>query len=112
MQNELWNPFPSGAGQFFFLDTLEGGIEEKTKHEDIKRWNEAFPEESFTYKNMTILDFTFALKLGSNIKIITRTRYNVWDLLGDVGGFNDGLHLVGYFLISTYASFSFKQSIL
>ena len=29
-----------------------------------------------------------------------------------MGGFNDGLHLVGYFLISSYASFSFKQSIL
>ena len=53
-----------------------------------------------------------ALKLGSNIKIIERIRYNVWDLLGDVGGFNDGLHLVGSFLLSSYAAFSFKQSIL
>ena len=29
-----------------------------------------------------------------------------------MGGFNDGLHLVGYFLLSTYAAFSFKESIL
>ena len=62
--------------------------------------------------DITIIDFMIALKLGHNLKIIERTRYNVWDLLGDVGGFNDGLHLVGYFLISSYASFSFKQSIL
>ena len=30
MQDELWSPFPSGVGQFFFLDTLEGGIEENS----------------------------------------------------------------------------------
>ena len=61
---------------------------------------------------MDVLDFKITIRLGSNIKIIARTRYNVWDLLGDVGGFNDGLHLVGYFLVSTYAAFSYKQSIL
>ena len=61
---------------------------------------------------MEVLNFELILKLGPTIKIITRTRYNWWDLLGDVGGLNDGLHVVGYFLLSAYASFRFKQSIL
>ena len=33
-------------------------------------------------------------------------------MLGDVGGFNDGLHLVGSILMSSYAALAFKQSIL
>ena len=61
---------------------------------------------------MEVLNFEVILKLGPTLKIITRTRYNWWDLLGDVGGLNDGLHVVGYFLLSAYASFRFKQSIL
>ena len=28
------------------------------------------------------------------MSIEARTKYNIWDLLGDVGGFNDGLFLV------------------
>ena len=39
MQNELWNPFPSSVGQFFFLVTAEGGIEEKIKSKQVlTRW--------------------------------------------------------------------------
>ena len=61
---------------------------------------------------LKVLDFSLTVKLGTMIQILERTRYNFWDLLGDVGGFNDGLHLVGSLLMSSYAAFSFKQSIL
>lgn len=44
--------------------------------------------------------------------IAKRKRYNVWDLLSDVGGFNDGLILVGYFLTSAYTAASFKTKFL
>ena len=33
-------------------------------------------------------------KLSDDIVIEKRVRYSVWDLLGDVGGFNDGLIFV------------------
>ena len=87
-------------------------LEEKTTaDEQFDKWkNEKY--ENSTVTDITVIDFTIALKLGPNLKIIERTRYHVWNLLADVGGFNDGLHLVGFFLISSYASFSFKQSIL
>ena len=61
---------------------------------------------------MKVIDFKLAVHLGKNIEIIERTRYNVWDILGDVGGFNDGLYLVFEFIFSSWAAFSFKQSIL
>ena len=41
-----------------------------------------------------------------------RKRYNIWDLLGDVGGFNDGLFLLGSLLVSTYARLHFKKDYL
>lgn len=39
-------------------------------------------------------------------------RYNVWDLLGDVGGFNDGLVLLCSIFMSSYSAFAFKTEIL
>ena len=57
MQNELWNPFPSGAGQFFFLDTLEGGIEEKNRKGDKHRFEERYNQANFTWEDMDVLDF-------------------------------------------------------
>ena len=112
MQDELWSPFPSSLGITFFLDTKEGGIEESEVRFPKDDFERRFNEPNFTHEDMNILDFEILLHLSPSLKIITRTRYNVWDLLGDVGGFNDGLHLVGYFLLSSYAAFSYKQSIL
>ena len=109
MVNDLFNPFPSSAGQFFFLDT---DITSLSEHNSV--WLETDEE----YKKVVasgeikVLDFSLTVKLGTMIQILERTRYNFWDLLGDVGGFNDGLHLVGSLLMSSYAAFSFKQSIL
>ena len=36
----------------------------------------------------------FNFVLAEDIVTEKRTRYSIWDLLGDVGGFNDGLILV------------------
>ena len=46
-------------------------------------------------ENEFVPKITFALTLANDIVIEKRTRYSIWDLLGDVGGFNDGLILVG-----------------
>ena len=109
MVNDLFNPFPSGASQFFFLDTDINTISEHNSE-----WTEADEDFTIAYANneINVLDFSITVKLGNMIQILERTRYNFWDLLGDVGGFNDGLHLVGSLLLSGWAAFSFKQSIL
>ena len=50
--------------------------------------------------------------LSDDIVIEKRTRYTLWDLLGDVGGFNDGLVLVLQILTSAYSAVSFKTQFL
>ena len=52
------------------------------------------------------------MTLSDEIVIEQRTRYTIWDLLGDVGGFNDGLMFVCQILTSAYATVSFKTSFL
>ena len=42
----------------------------------------------------------------------TRTRYNFWDLLGDVGGFHDGLVLVASLFMSFIAQLAFQRDYL
>ena len=53
----------------------------------------------------------FSLKvtasLTGKITLDSRTRYNCWNLLADVGGFHDGMLLVGSLFMSLYASLSF-----
>ena len=53
-----------------------------------------FEDPNNEFVDMKVIDFEVAVHLGKNIEIIERTRYNFWDILGDVGGFNDGLYLV------------------
>ena len=46
------------------------------------------------------------------VKIQNRTRYNFWDLLGDVGGFNDGLFLLCSLFMSSYSALAYKIDFL
>ena len=34
------------------------------------------------------------LVLSNNMHIMERKRYNIWDALGDIGGFHDGIYLL------------------
>ena len=36
----------------------------------------------------------------------------MWDLLSDVGGFNDGLFLVASIVMSSYSAFQYKKDLL
>lgn len=41
-----------------------------------------------------------------------RQRYNYWDLLGDVGGLNDGCFLLASILMSFYSAVAFRNDYL
>ena len=58
------------------------------------------------------MDFKIMLQLDTHIAIMQRVRYNVWDLLGDVGGFNDGLLLLCSIFMSTYSAFAFTIDVI
>ena len=42
----------------------------------------------------------------------SRVRYTFWDLLGDVGGFNDGLILMCSLFMSGFSAFAFNTDFL
>ena len=50
--------------------------------------------------------------IDGNLNIVQRSRYKIWDLLADVGGFNDGLYMIFQLFMSSYSALSFKTSIL
>lgn len=51
-------------------------------------------------------------QLGDAIVIESRTRYNIWGLLGDVGGFDSGMILLCKFFTTSYAAASFVTTFL
>ena len=58
------------------------------------------------------LEFFLELKLDKKINISSRIRYNVWDLLADVGGFHDGMYLVASIIFGSYSAFAFKREMI
>ena len=59
--------------------------------------------------DFSVFNLEVTLSLNGWLKVEQRTRYNMWDLLGDVGGFHDGLFLLGSMFVTTYSNFSFKK---
>ena len=66
------------------------------------------------FSNYTVLpmEFQIDIYLDTYLTVLKRTRYNVWDLLGDVGGFNDGLNLVASLIFSFYSTFAFSKDLI
>ena len=56
--------------------------------------------------------FEIDIVLDKTISVSSRTRYSCWDLLGDVGGFNDGLILLCSFIVSPYVAYTFTSELL
>ena len=55
--------------------------------------------------------FSLRIFLKGYLRVQSRVRYNIWDLLGDIGGFNDGLIILASILFSAYASFAFHTDL-
>jgi len=43
------------------------------------------------------------VKFSGMLNTSSRVRYNAWDLLADVGGFSDGLTILGLLLTTLFA---------
>ena len=54
------------------------------------------------------MEFTLHVQMGNELSTEQRVRYTCWDLLGDVGGFNDGLIFIFEALMGAYAALSFS----
>ena len=92
INDELLNPLTSSENEFSYL-SADPSI-------DVREENE------LQVKNNAV-EIRMIIALSGNLQIEGRTRYNVWDLLGDVGGFHDGLHLLASGFVAIYASLAF-----
>lgn len=54
----------------------------------------------------------FKVYLTSDLHVEKRTRYNFWHLLGDVGGFHDGLILIAKLFMGLAARCAFQKDYL
>lgn len=61
---------------------------------------------------MSVINLQATIELSVLTEIQQRVRYNFWDLLGDVGGFNDGLILLFSIFMGTYSAFSYSLDLL
>lgn len=50
--------------------------------------------------------------LSDEMAMQSRTRYNYWDALGDIGGFHDGLVLLVNVFMASYSAGMFEQSLV
>ena len=51
--------------------------------------------------------FSMSISLAKSMKIMERSRYTFWDVLGDIGGFHDGLILFLYFIMAPFSAKAF-----
>ena len=58
------------------------------------------------------MNFEADFKLTGMLKVENRIRYTLWDLLSDVGGFNDGLYLICQLFMGSYSALAFKVNYL
>lgn len=48
------------------------------------------------------------MHLNGYTRVQERTKYGVWDLLGDVGGFHDGMILIAAIILGPYKTLAAK----
>lgn len=102
MQDALIDPFKSGMEQISFLTFKDNKLDE------------------VIFSHIDFYEIKFLI--DPSVRTVTRTRYNFWKALGDIGGFHDGLkllvtsllsplgHLIFYFDITRGGLFKAKKS--
>ena len=95
IRNTLINPFGSIHDQLVFLTPDRNSIQRQSLSDDV----------------LAIRQPTFAIsvQLAKVMKIMERRSYTFWDVLGDIGGFHDGLILSIYFLMAPFSAKSFMN---
>ena len=62
--------------------------------------------------NKPVFEIYLEFQLDGMLQIESRSLYTYWDLLVDVGGFNDGCFLLCSILMSFYSSIAFRNDFL
>lgn len=106
LDDELINPFPASNNVEYYLNIEE--LESNVIGLPPKRVD----ENGETIANAVLFSFEAEIYLGDIYFIEVRQRYNIWDLLGDVGGFHDGFYIVFSLFMGSYSALAFKVDFL
>ena len=87
--DSIYNPFGAATDERSFLN--------------LQKFS-PYPRNVITGKKNELI---FEFKLSGNTKYQQRVRYGVWQALGDIGGFYDGLGLIFSSIISQFAATRF-----
>ena len=90
MNDELFNPFST--------TTLETLYMQPERTEEI---------DSFYDQPRSGINIKIEIMLSDEMIIQSRSRYNYWQALGDIGGFYDGLRLLFSFFMASYSAAMF-----
>ena len=98
--DELLDPFSATSAHFEYITPVHSN-EFKTSSQLIDLKDE---DASVT---LTRADAAVELYLSGYALVNQRVRYSFWELLGDVGGFHDGLFLVVAIVYAPFSAFAF-----
>ena len=101
--NNIFGVFPGEADKHEFLKTE--GIAERYGLVDNKNLNNKLENGNYALFGISIL-----LELSKTMITYERSPYTCLDLLGDFGGFNDGIYLVVGLLMSYYSSRMYQEA--
>ena len=94
LQDDIFSPFPS-SNQMSYLTMPDQ--------------DRIVPKIEFGFSD---LHFSIEIELGNRIHTEKRERYSIWNLISDVGGFNDGIYLVLSLFMTAYSALAFKTNFL
>ena len=94
--NNLYSPLKRDSDKFSYMSSGRFSTEKN--------------ELSSSEKKKELLFIEISTVMSGMKQIEQRIRYNYWDLLADVGGFNDGCFLLASLFMSFYASLNFRMN--
>ena len=108
---EIITKMPCLLHQVQFNDELVNPL---ASSDDASLFISADSQQSFDFNDGHGRELSIQIKafLSGELHVEQRTRYNFWDLLGDVGGFHDGLILLAEIFLGFAAQLAFESDYL
>ena len=97
IKNNLYNPFVSETDTVTFLTP-------------VKTEQQLFIPKLKQEQKQSQPIIGYKIMLAKEMVIMERVRYQVWDLLGDIGGFYDGIILALFLFMGPYSAKSFANN--
>ena len=108
LEDAIFNPFSQDSHSEYYMSTDINLDQDELPLMPEKFFEDIEKGKIESYNDMMGFETRFALTGYMNVQI--RTRYTIWNLISDVGGFNDGIFLCFAILMGRYSSAAFDVS--